>query len=78
MLSSCRSTNVTDDRLEVHTAGPLWRYVRASMGLLGLLPPFFDHGRLLIDGGYTDNIPVEVMRAIAPAAAQIVISGEND
>lgn len=69
------STNVSDDRMEVHTAGPLWRYVRASMNLMGLLPPFFDHGRLLIDGGYVDNLPVEVMRALVPAA-QIVISGE--
>jgi hypothetical protein len=41
---------------------------------MGLLPPFYDQGRLLIDGGYVDNVPVQVMRALASSAAQIVVS----
>jgi len=35
----CISTNVTQSRMEVHRTGPVWRYVRASMTIAGLLPP---------------------------------------
>lgn len=37
----------------VHETGPLWRYVRASMTIVGLLPPMQDPvtGDLLVDGG---------------------------
>ena len=40
----CVTTNVTNRRMQVHSSGPLWRYVRASMSVIGLLPPipFFD------------------------------------
>jgi predicted acylesterase/phospholipase RssA/CRP-like cAMP-binding protein len=67
----CVSTNVTDDSMAVHTTGPLWRYCRASMTVMGLLPPINDNGRLLIDGGYVNNFPVEVLRAIAPQVNRI-------
>lgn len=35
----------------VHETGPLWRYVRASMTVIGMLPPLLDRGQLLVDGG---------------------------
>ena len=35
----CCTTNVTDRKLEVHVVGPAWRYLRASMTVMGLLPP---------------------------------------
>ena len=39
--------------------GCLWRYVRASMSLWGLLPPLCDpkDGNQLMDGGYINNLP---------------------
>jgi lysophospholipid hydrolase len=46
------STDVTESTMRVHSTGPLWRYARASMNLMGLLPPVFDRGHLLVDGGY--------------------------
>ena len=30
--------------------GTLWRLVRASMTIVGLLPPVFEDGDLLVDG----------------------------
>lgn len=62
----CRSSMV------VHETGPLWRYARASMTVLGLLPPLLDNGELLVDGGYTNNLPVDVMREFAPATVVAV------
>ncbi len=40
--------------------------------VLGLLPPIFDNGSLLVDGGYVNNLPVEVMRDLAPQVSEIV------
>ena len=48
----------------------MWRYIRASMTLTGYLPPICDasrdeHGNeivhLLVDGGYVNNLPADVM-----------------
>lgn len=59
------TTDITNCRMRVHTQGSLWRYVRASMTLSGYLPPLCDpyDGSLLLDGGYTNNLPADVMSA---------------
>lgn len=59
----CVTTNLSKGDPAVHRAGPLWLLVRASMTIVGLVPPVFYDGDLLIDGGYTANIPVDVMHA---------------
>ncbi|KAF8756008.1 Lysophospholipase NTE1 [Rhizoctonia solani] len=48
-------------RMDIHDTGYAWRYIRASMTLVGLLPPLCDNGTLLVDGGYVDNLPVSTM-----------------
>ena len=58
----CVSTNVTKQRQGVHKVGKLWKYVRASMSVVGLLPPINDHGELLVDGAYVSNLPVGIMQ----------------
>ncbi|EME77313.1 uncharacterized protein MYCFIDRAFT_205464 [Pseudocercospora fijiensis CIRAD86] len=60
----CNSTNISKSRPEIHTSGYVWRYVRASMSLAGLLPPMCDDGHMLLDGGYTDNLTVSHMKAL--------------
>ncbi|GAA27549.2 patatin-like phospholipase domain-containing protein 7 [Clonorchis sinensis] len=59
------TTDITNCRMRVHTHGSLWRYVRASMSLSGYLPPLCDpyDGCLLLDGGYTNNVPADTMSA---------------
>jgi NTE family protein len=45
--------------------GPLWKAVRASGSIPAVLPPVFtDDGRMLVDGGVVDNIPLAPMKAI--------------
>ncbi|TID30495.1 hypothetical protein CANINC_000848 [Pichia inconspicua] len=56
------STNLTDSVMEVHTSGYAWRYIRASMTLASLLPPITDEGKMLLDGGYIDNLTVTEMQ----------------
>ncbi len=49
----------------VHDYGSLWRYVRSSMSLATYLPPLCDphDGHLLLDGGYVNNLPADIMRS---------------
>ncbi|XP_078313356.1 patatin-like phospholipase domain-containing protein 7 isoform X5 [Crassostrea virginica] len=61
----CITTDISDSSMKAHTHGSLWRYVRASMSLSGYLPPLCDplNGHLLLDGGYINNLPADVMKA---------------
>ncbi|KAI8093035.1 uncharacterized protein BX664DRAFT_260351 [Halteromyces radiatus] len=65
------TTNITFSRMEVHTTGYAWRYIRASMSLSGYMPPICDNGNMLVDGGYMDNLPVTVAKNMG---ADIVIA----
>ncbi|XP_031338443.1 neuropathy target esterase sws-like isoform X1 [Photinus pyralis] len=60
------TTDITASSMRIHSHGSLWRYVRASMSLSGYMPPLCDptDGHLLLDGGYTNNLPADVMRSL--------------
>uniref|UniRef100_A0A8H8CR46 Lysophospholipase NTE1 n=1 Tax=Psilocybe cubensis TaxID=181762 RepID=A0A8H8CR46_PSICU len=60
----CNTTNIITSRMEIHETGYAWRFIRASMTLVGLLPPLCDNGNLLVDGGYIDNLPVAAMTSM--------------
>jgi predicted acylesterase/phospholipase RssA len=57
---SCTSVNLTAAELVVHERGPLLHAVRASTAIPGILPPVWDDGDLLVDGGLMDNLPVDL------------------
>jgi NTE family protein len=60
----CVSSDLTSGRDYVHRTGPLWRALRASVALPGILPPVTaEGGHLLVDGGVMNNLPVDVMAA---------------
>ncbi len=58
----CVSANLTTSHADVHTTGRAWRWLRASVSLPGVLPPFTDAGQVHVDGGVIDNLPVREMR----------------
>lgn len=60
-----RGTRVVLDR------GPLARAVRASCAIPGVFQPVAHQGRMLVDGGIIDNIPIAVARE---KGADIVIA----
>jgi NTE family protein len=77
----CVSSDLTTGRIHEHRAGVLWRALRASVALPGILPPVTYHGHLLVDGGVMNNLPVDVMREHAMGAGPIIacdITGELD
>ena len=58
----CVSTNLTRGTAMIHRAGPVRKWVGASMAVPGLGPPVFDGKDILVDGGVVDNLPVGIMR----------------
>ena len=59
----CCASNLTDTRLKTFEQGPLWKAVRASSSIPGLVPPVFEDGSILVDGAVLNNMPVDIMRA---------------
>ncbi|KAF2473318.1 patatin-like serine hydrolase [Lindgomyces ingoldianus] len=74
----CNTTNISRSRSEIHTSGYVWRYVRASMSLAGLLPPLCDNGSMLLDGGYIDNLTVAHMKSLGADVIFAVDVGSLD
>ncbi|EQD48475.1 cyclic nucleotide-binding protein, partial [mine drainage metagenome] len=57
----CVSSNLTTGHPYVHRRGELWRALRASVSVPGVLPPVVNAGQVLVDGGAMNNLPVDVM-----------------
>lgn len=74
----CNTTNISKSRCEFHDSGYVWRYVRASMSLAGLLPPLCDEGSMLVDGGYIDNLTVAHMKSLGADVIFAVDVGSLD
>jgi NTE family protein len=60
----CVSSNLTTGHSEVHRRGELWRWLRASVAIPGVLPPVMNNGEVLVDGATMNNLPVDVMREL--------------
>ena len=58
------STNLSQAAQVVHQRGELWKAIRASVSLPGILPPVGQGGDLLVDGGLLNNLPIDVMRDV--------------
>jgi NTE family protein len=62
--------------LYVMRHGPLWKAVRASGSIPAVLPPMFtDDGRMLVDGGVVDNIPLAPMKTLKSGPNLVVYFG---
>ncbi|HNN00576.1 MAG TPA: cyclic nucleotide-binding domain-containing protein [Turneriella sp.] len=65
------ATSLTKAQKTIIDRGPVWKALRASASIPGILPPFYENGELLVDGAMLDNIPGAVMRQ---RGADLVIS----
>lgn len=75
------TTDITNSCPRIHRHGSLWRYVRSSMSLSGYLPPLCDpvDGHLLLDGGYVNNLPADIMHDVMGAESILAIDvGSQD
>jgi lysophospholipid hydrolase len=75
----CVSVDVCHNIQRVHDRGLCWKYVRASMSLHSYLPPISENNCLLLDGGYVNILPVDVMSNNMGATTIIAVdvSGED-
>ena len=65
------ATNVVDGQMTVLRSGDLATAMRASMSVPGAVAPVSLDDKLLVDGGLTRNLPVDVARAMG---ADVVIA----
>jgi NTE family protein len=64
----CVTANLTSSSADIHQTGRLWRWLRASVAIPGVLPPFNEAGEVHVDGGVINNFPVRVMRRLGRGA----------
>jgi len=60
----CVSANLSIGEAMVHKEGYLWRALRASAAVPGLVPPMVVDGQLFVDGGIINNFPASVMSSM--------------
>jgi NTE family protein len=68
----CTSCDLTSGEQVEHRSGLLWRAIRASVSIPGLLPPMRDGERLLVDGAVRDNLPVSALRRGHPGPLHVI------
>lgn len=73
----CVSTDLISQNLFIHQQGQVWKALRSSMSLPFIYPPVSYEDHLLLDGGVLNNLPVDVMRKLAPLS-QIIAANIND
>jgi NTE family protein len=59
------TSDLTDGHAKAQRSGPVWRALKASVSIPGLLPPVVIDGHLHVDGGIMNNLPVDIMAAHA-------------
>jgi predicted acylesterase/phospholipase RssA/CRP-like cAMP-binding protein len=61
----CVATNLSRAEAVLHRSGPLFRAVRSSISLPGILPPVTVGGEIHVDGGLLNNLPIDVMQGLS-------------
>jgi NTE family protein len=62
----CLSADLNAARGVEHRDGTVWRALRASVAIPGMLPPVFRGDDVLVDGAAINNLPIDVMHARGP------------
>jgi predicted acylesterase/phospholipase RssA len=58
----CVSSNLTTSKVKVHRRGKLWKAVRTSSSIPGVISPVLEDGEIYVDGGVINNLPGDIMR----------------
>ncbi|MEM9441507.1 MAG: patatin-like phospholipase family protein [Pseudomonadota bacterium] len=57
----CTASNLTRGDAVRLDKGPVWRIIRASLSIPGLVPPVLNGRDVMVDGGLINNLPVDEM-----------------
>ena len=58
----CVASNLTTSELRVYRRGAVWKAVRASSSLPGVVAPVIQDGEIYVDGGVINNLPGDIIR----------------
>lgn len=58
----CISALLDNGEMRIHERGSIWRALRATAALPGMLPPAVMEQRLVVDGSAVNNLPIDIMR----------------
>lgn len=72
----CVSSNLTKADVELHQHGELWRSLRASVSIPGIMPPMIEQGQVLVDGAVMNNLPTDIMRGFGRGPVVAVDVGQ--
>ncbi len=70
----CISSNLSAQREEVHHSGHIWKKIRMSGSLPGVIPPVVLDGHIHVDGGLVNNLPVDIMKNLLGPHSKIIAS----
>jgi NTE family protein len=75
----CISANLTTGAYHTHRRGLVWKALRASVALPGVMPPATEGDNVLVDGAVLKNFPADVMRTtqLGPIVG-VDVSGERN
>ncbi len=73
---ACNSLDINSGNEVIFTSGLLYRAVWASCAIPGIFPSFNEGGKILVDGGTINNIPVEPLMSIGAENIIAVYLGE--
>jgi NTE family protein len=68
----CVTANLSTAEKEVITKGDLWEWLRASVALPGIMPPFEKKGAVYVDGGVCSNLPVGDMKTVLNHTGKVI------
>jgi NTE family protein len=71
------SCDLITAQVVVHRSGPVFQGVGSSMSIPGLVPPFHDGGRYLVDGGVLNGLPVDVMALEPGRVVAVDVMGDG-
>lgn len=74
---ACIATDMATNKIEVIRSGKLSEAMRASMAIPVVFTPLYSDKKVLIDGGFKDNLPIDVAKSMG-ADIIIAIDAQSD
>ncbi len=61
ITSYCVSTDMSKNEVKIHNTGLVWQQIQESFSSPGIFPPVVVENQVYVDGGLSENIPIDPM-----------------
>lgn len=68
----CISTNLATNKSEISRSGSLWKLIRTTTAVPSVFPPVVIKGKLHLDGGLLNNLPVDLMKKMISNQGKVI------